>query len=60
MGDLTLSEIDGDVLRDESMSLVKSIRRQREGLFELRGADATRQLRHTLDDLDRYLRHVYA
>jgi predicted acylesterase/phospholipase RssA len=52
--------IDVDVLRDESMSLVKSIRRQREGLFELRGADATRQLRHTLDDLDRYLRHVYA
>ena len=52
--------IDVDVLRDESMSLVKSIRRQRDGLFELRGADATRQLRHTLDDLDRYLRHVYA
>jgi hypothetical protein len=52
--------IDVDVLRDESMSLVKSIRRQRDGLFDLRSADTTRQLRRTLDDLDRYLRHVYA
>jgi predicted acylesterase/phospholipase RssA len=52
--------IDTEVLRDESLSLIKSIRRQREGLLELRSADATRQLRHTLDDLDRYLKHVYA
>lgn len=52
--------IDADVLRDESMSLIKSIRRQRDGLFDLRSADTTRQLRRTLDDLDRYLRHVYA
>jgi len=52
--------IDTEVLRDESMSLIKSIRRQREGLLALRSADATRQLRHTLDDLDRYLKHVYA
>jgi hypothetical protein len=52
--------IDADVLRDESMSLIKSIRRQRDGLFDLRSADTTRQLRRTLDDLDRYLKHVYA
>ncbi len=48
------------VLRDDSLTLVKSIRRQREALLELETANATRQLTHTLDDLERYLRHVYA
>jgi NTE family protein len=52
--------INTGVLRDESLSLVKSIRRQREALLEFESANATRQLAHTLDDLERYLRHVYA
>lgn len=53
-------EINVAVLRDESLTLIKSIRRQREALLELESANATRQLAHTLDDLERYLRHVYA
>jgi predicted acylesterase/phospholipase RssA len=48
------------VLRDESLTLVKSIRRQREALLEFESATAARQLTHTLDDLERYLKHVYA
>ncbi|MCU0939044.1 MAG: patatin-like phospholipase family protein [Burkholderiaceae bacterium] len=53
-------EINVSILRDESLTLVKSIRRQREALLELDSANATRQLTHTLDDLERYLKHVYA
>jgi predicted acylesterase/phospholipase RssA len=53
-------EIDVGVLRDEKLTLVKSIRRQGEPLLELDSASAARQLTHTLDDLERYLRHVYS
>jgi hypothetical protein len=53
-------EINVGILRDQSLTLVKSIRRQREALLELDSANATRQLTHTLDDLERYLKHVYA
>ena len=53
-------EIDVGVLRDEKLTLVKSIRRQGEPLLELESASTARQLSHTLDDLERYLRHVYA
>ena len=52
-------EIDAAVLRDESLTLIRSIRRRRESLLDLQTAQATRQLTHTLDDLERYLDHVY-
>jgi predicted acylesterase/phospholipase RssA len=52
-------EINVGVLRDESLTLVKSIRRQREAWLDLRSANAARLLAHTLDDLERYLKHVY-
>jgi predicted acylesterase/phospholipase RssA len=48
--------IDVDLLRDESMTLVKSIRRQDDRWIETATSNATRQLGHTLDDLERWLR----
>lgn len=49
-------EIDVAVLRDESLTLVKSIRRHREAWIESRSSATTRMLGHTLDDLERWLR----
>jgi hypothetical protein len=37
---------------------VKSIRRKRAAWLDLDSASATRELAHTLDDLERYLRAV--
>lgn len=48
--------IDSAVLRDTSLTLVKSIRRKHESWLDLDSATATRALAHTLDDLERYLR----
>jgi NTE family protein len=45
-----------DVLRDESMTLVKSLRRSRGLWLETASTAATRALTHTLDDLERWLR----
>jgi hypothetical protein len=50
--------IDDAVLRDESLTLVKSIRRRQATWLELESATATRALAHTLDDLERYLRAI--
>jgi hypothetical protein len=50
--------IDDAVLRDESLTLVKSIRRRQAAWLELESATATRALAHTLDDLERYLRAI--
>jgi hypothetical protein len=50
--------IDSAVLRDTSLTLVKSIRRKHESWLELDSATATRELAHTLDDLERYLRVI--
>lgn len=52
--------IDTTVLRDSSLTLVKSIRRKRAAWLDLDSASATRELAHTLDDLERYLRAVAA
>jgi predicted acylesterase/phospholipase RssA len=49
-------EIRSDVLRDESMTLVKSLRRSRGRWRETASTAATRSLTHTLDDLERWLR----
>jgi predicted acylesterase/phospholipase RssA len=49
-------EIRTDVLRDESMTLVKSLRRSRGMWRETASTAATRSLTHTLDDLERWLR----
>jgi hypothetical protein len=48
--------IDVAMLRDESMTLIKSIRRQNDRWIETATSNATRQLGHTLDDLERWLR----
>jgi predicted acylesterase/phospholipase RssA len=45
-----------DVLRDESMTLVKSLRKSRGLWLETASTAATRALTHTLDDLERWLR----
>ena len=45
-----------DVLRDESMTLVKSLRKSRGRWLETASTAATRSLTHTLDDLERWLR----
>ena len=45
-----------DVLRDESMTLVKSLRKSRGMWRETASTAATRTLTHTLDDLERWLR----
>lgn len=49
-------EIRTDVLRDESMTLVKSLRKSRGMWRETASTAATRALTHTLDDLERWLR----
>jgi len=49
-------EIDVAALRDDKLTLIKSIRKQRESWLDLASTAATRQLTHTLDDLDRWLR----
>ncbi len=49
-------EIDVAVLRDERMTLVRSIRRHRETWIESRSAATARMLGRTLDDLERWLR----
>ncbi|MFN7571974.1 MAG: patatin-like phospholipase family protein [Betaproteobacteria bacterium] len=48
--------IDVATLRDDKLTLIKSIRKQRESWLDLASTAATRQLTHTLDDLDRWLR----
>jgi predicted acylesterase/phospholipase RssA len=48
-------EIDVAVLRDESLTLVSSIRRHRAAWIDSPSAAATRMLGHTLDDLERWL-----
>ncbi|HSQ09451.1 MAG TPA: patatin-like phospholipase family protein, partial [Burkholderiaceae bacterium] len=49
-----------DVLRDESLTLVKSLRRSRGIWRETASTAATRLLTHTLDDLERWLRYSSA
>jgi len=49
-----------DVLRDESLTLVKSLRRSRGIWRETASTAATRLLTHTLDDLERWLRYSRA
>lgn len=49
-------EIRADVLQDESMTLVKSLRKRRGLWRETASTTATRLLTHTLDDLERWLR----
>jgi predicted acylesterase/phospholipase RssA len=46
-----------DVLRDESLTLVKSLKKTRGVWRETATTAATRLLTHTLDDLDRWLRY---
>jgi NTE family protein len=53
-------EIRTDVLRDDSMTLVKSLRKSRGMWRETATTTATRALSHTLDDLERWLRHSVA
>jgi predicted acylesterase/phospholipase RssA len=50
--------IDTEVLRDDSLTLVKSIRRKQDTWLDLDSATTTRELTHTLDDLERYLRAI--
>jgi len=52
--------IRADVLRDDSMTLVKSLRRSRGIWRETASTAATRLLTHTLDDLERWLRYAGA
>jgi hypothetical protein len=52
--------IRADVLRDDSMTLVKSLRRSRGIWRETASTAATRLLTHTLDDLERWLRYSIA
>ena len=47
-----------DVLQDEHMTLVKSLRRSRGIWRETATTAATRLLTHTLDDLERWLRYA--
>ena len=49
-------EIRTNVLRDSSMTLVKSLRKSRGTWRETASTAATRALTHTLDDLERWLR----
>ena len=53
-------EIVPGVLRDQTMTLVKSLRRRRDGWRETAATQATRGLTHTLDDLERWMRSVHA
>jgi predicted acylesterase/phospholipase RssA len=52
--------IRADVLRDDTMTLVKSLRRSRGIWRETASTAATRLLTHTLDDLERWLRYAGA
>ncbi|MGE5665778.1 MAG: hypothetical protein ACM3ZD_04040, partial [Betaproteobacteria bacterium] len=53
-------EIVPGVLRAPTMTLVKSLRRRRDGWRETAATQATRGLTHTLDDLERWMRSVHA
>ncbi len=48
-------EIDAACLRDEKLTLVKSLRRTRELRLETISSITARELKHTLDDLERWL-----
>jgi NTE family protein len=48
-------EIDVERLRDEKMTLVKSLRKTRELRLETISSITARELKHTLDDLERWL-----
>jgi len=48
-------EIDVERLRDEKMTLVKSLRKTRELRLETLSSVTARELKHTLDDLERWL-----
>ncbi|MGE5339301.1 MAG: patatin-like phospholipase family protein [Gemmatimonadota bacterium] len=48
-------QIDVERLRDESMTLVRSLRRTRELRLETLSSITARELKHTLDDLERWL-----
>jgi predicted acylesterase/phospholipase RssA len=52
--------IRADVLRDQDLTLVKSLRRSRGIWRETASTAATRLLTHTLDDLERWLRYAGA
>ena len=49
-----------DVLRDDSLTLVKSLKKSRGIWRETASTAATRLLTHTLDDLERWLRYAAA
>ena len=49
-------EIDVRALRDQTMTLVRSLRRTSELRLETASSITARELKHTLDDLDRWLR----
>jgi NTE family protein len=51
-------QIRADVLRDDSMTLVKSLKQSRGVWRESASTAATRDLTHTLDDLDHWLRYT--
>lgn len=53
-------EIDAACLRDEKMTLVRSLRRTRELRLETVSSVTARELTHTLDDLERWLGAVAA
>jgi len=53
-------EIRTDVLRDESLTLVKSLKKSSGKWRETASTAATRLLTHTLDDLERWIRHSTA
>jgi predicted acylesterase/phospholipase RssA len=53
-------EIRTDVLRDDSLTLVKSLKKSRGIWRETASTAATRLLTHTLDDLERWLRYAAA
>ncbi len=50
--------IDAEVLRDTSLTLIKSIRRHRDRWLDLESSATARSLTFTLDDLERYLHSV--
>jgi NTE family protein len=53
-------EIRTDVLRDPSLTLVKSLRKSRGMRLDTASTAATRALTHTLDDLERWLHYTAA
>jgi len=48
-------EIDVECLRDKKMTLVKSLRKSRELRLETASSVTARELKHTLDDLERWI-----